>query len=273
MKFAVIGWPLGHSLSPVIYNAAFKHLGLRHTFVALPSKDGIKALANGYEQGFKGFAVTIPHKVNAALKSIRLDPAARLLGAVNTVLFTRDGIVGANTDVPAVQAALGHLGPRKKGPSLILGSGGAARAGALALANERFTPVSVVARSAYRGRKILQLLKARERGRVRLWTRKNLLKAMAETSVLYQATPIGMSPKVKASPVPRIALRPDLGICETVYNPKRTLLIQDAEKAGCTTIEGRVMFLEQAVLQFKLLTGRRAPRVVMAKALEKALKT
>jgi len=272
MIFGVIGWPLGHSLTPLVYNEAFRSLGLGHTMVALPCKDGRAALAAGQALGFRGFAVTIPHKLAAAQAAIRLDAVSGRLGAVNTMLFTARGSVGSNTDVPALRAALRRLGPRLRGPAVILGSGGVARAGALALARERLTPISVVARRPAQGRKILKALGAASRGTVRAWNKRNLLRSISEASVLLQATPVGMSPRSKASPVPREALRPDLAVCETVYNPRRTLLIRQAQQKSCRTVGGEVVFLEQAIRQFRILTGRRAPRAVMARALDKALR-
>ena len=271
MHFGIIGWPLRHSLSASVHEAAYRALGLQASFVALPIKNGKGALQAGRTLGFRALAVTIPHKMLAARACVRLDRAAGILGAVNTVVFGPGGLLGYNTDVPSLQTALRSLKLGRGGPAVILGAGGAARAAALALKREGLVPIRIVARRPARARDILARVTPPSRRLVFAWRRQDMARALEGARVLVQATPLGMHPARPRSPVPHSLLRPDLAVCETIYNPEQTLLLRQARRRGSATIPGTVMFLEQALLQFRIMTGRRAPRGVMAKALRRAL--
>ena len=273
---AVIGNPVEHSLSPAIHNAAFQKLGLNYVYLALHVEDlpgavaGMRAFGN-----LRGFSVTIPHKVAIIPFLDEVEPTAKLIGSVNTIVVEQGKLIGSNTDASGALRALKEGGAPLKGQRvLMLGSGGAARAIAFALAMEPAT-------SRIEGLTILGVLED-ERRRLAVdvrtktplqadegpMTDDTLREAIRESQVLIHCTPVGMHPKVKDSCVPSKFLEPHLTVMDIVYNPLDTQLLQDAEAAGCKTIRGIEMFLYQAIGQFELWTGQKAPTDVMRAVLE-----
>ncbi|HKY72407.1 MAG TPA: shikimate dehydrogenase [Nitrospira sp.] len=269
----VIGNPVEHSLSPAIHNAAFQKLGLNFVYLAWKVEaigDAVKGLrALG---GFRGASVTIPHKVAVLPFLDEVEPTARHIGAINTIVFEKGKLVGTNTDASGALRALKEgNAPLSDEPVIILGSGGAARAIAFAL----------TADAGIRG---LHLLGVDEQERCTLASdlmdrtaarvaeafldEHALRTALAEARVLIHCTPIGMAPRTGVSCVPAYLLHPDLTVMDIVYNPRETQLLADAKAAGCRTISGLEMFLYQAVAQFERWTGHAAPTQIMRSVLE-----
>lgn len=269
----VIGNPVEHSLSPAIHNAAFQKLGLNFVYLAFRVEaigDAIKGLrALG---GFRGASVTIPHKVSAIPFLDEVEPTARHIGAINTIVAEDGKLTGYNTDATGALRALREGAGALAGKRVVmLGSGGAARAIAFALAAEpgvaglSLLGVDDKERSA---------LAADLRAKTPLAVQEVLLddaalaRELAGAQVLIHCTPIGMSPKVEASCVPLALLHSGLAVMDIVYNPRETRLLKDAKRAGCVTIPGLEMFLHQAVAQFELWTNQPAPADVMRAVLE-----
>lgn len=269
----VIGNPVEHSLSPAIHNAAFQKLGLNFVYLAFRVEaigDAIKGLrALG---GFRGASVTIPHKVSALPFLDDVEPTAMHIGAINTIVATDGKLTGYNTDAIGALRALREGGaPLKHETVVMLGSGGAARAIAFALAAES-------------GIDRLNLLGIEEKERIalaadlRTKTALNvteayldeaaLKEALPEARVLIHCTPIGMAPKIGKSCVPATLLHRELTVMDIVYNPRDTQLLRDARTAGCRIIPGLEMFLHQAAAQFELWTNKSAPTDVMRTVLE-----
>lgn len=269
----VIGNPVEHSLSPAIHNAAFQKLGLNYVYLAWKveaideAMRGLRALGN-----FCGASVTIPHKVSAIPFLDHLEATARQIGAINTIVARNGQLTGYNTDAPGALRALKEGGVELRGRRVaILGSGGAARAIAFALATES-------------GAEKLTLLGIDDKERVTLagdirsrtalkvedfhLDEVTLGRTLPEAQVLIHCTPIGMSPKVDATCVPASLLHAELAVMDIVYNPRETRLLKEATGAGCNTITGLEMFLHQAVTQFELWTNRPAPVDVMRTVLE-----
>jgi shikimate dehydrogenase len=269
----VIGNPVEHSLSPAIHNAAFRKLGLNFVYLAFPVDDvegalrGLRALGN-----VRGASVTIPHKVAVLPYLDEIEPTARHIGSVNTIVVDRGRLIGYNTDASGAIRALQTGGVTLEGRKvLMLGSGGAARAIAFALA-----ACPGVARLTILGidDKERQGLAADLRARTALALEEGLLtletlrQALDENEVLLHCTPLGMHPRIEETCVPAALLRPGLAVMDIVYNPLETRLLREAKAAGCRTVRGVEMFLNQAAAQFELWTGQAAPTDVMRSVLE-----
>lgn len=269
----LIGNPVEHSLSPAIHNAAFQKLGLNLVYLAFRVESigeaiaGLRALG-----GFRGASVTIPHKVSAIPFLDEVEPTARHIGAINTIVASQGKLTGYNTDATgALRALRGGVGSLAGKHVVILGSGGAARAIAFAIAEEAglagLTVLGVDAseRSTLVGdlRSKMSLTVAEAH-----LDETSLGKCLPGAQILIHCTPIGMSPKTEASCVPASLLHAGLAVMDIVYNPRDTRLLKDARQAGCITIPGLEMFLHQAVAQFELWTNRAAPADVMRGVLE-----
>lgn len=269
----VIGNPVGHSLSPAIHNAAFQKLGLNFVYLAWQVEaigdaiKGLRTLGN-----FRGASVTIPHKVGAIPFLDHVEPTAQRIGAINTIVAEKGELIGHNTDATGALQALREGGVELRGRRIVvLGSGGAARATAVALAAES-------------GAEKLILLGIEEMERTRLaqdirstaavtvedafLDEPTLRRVLPAAHVLIHCTPVGMSPKTETTCVPSALLHADLAVMDIVYNPRDTRLLKDARRAGCKTIPGLEMFLHQAVAQFVLWTDQPAPVEVMRQVLE-----
>jgi shikimate dehydrogenase len=269
----VIGNPVEHSLSPAIHNAAFQKLGLNFVYLAFRVEaigDAIKGLrALG---SFRGASVTIPHKVAAVPFLDSVEPTARHIGAINTIVAEGGTLTGHNTDATGALRALREGGVELKGRHVVmLGSGGAARAIAFALGAEtgieRLTILGIDSQERAALARELQS-KTGMMVQASLLDEGALRKMLPDTHVLIHCTPMGMSPKVNETAVPAALLHAGLTVMDIVYNPRDTQLLKDAKARGCRTIPGLEMFLYQAAAQFELWTNQAAPAEVMRAVLE-----
>lgn len=269
----LLGNPVEHSLSPAIHNAAFQKLGLNFVYLAFRVEQiadaisGIRWLGN-----VRGFSVTIPHKVTVIPHLDEVEPTARHIGSVNTIVVENGKLTGHNTDASGALRALAEGGVSLRGaPVLLLGSGGAARAIAFALARDGAVgSLTILGVDDGERRALAQDLRVRTDLEVAEGplTAESLAAGIVNHAVLLHCTPVGMHPKVSETCVPRELLKPHLAVMDIVYNPLETQLLRDARAAGCRTIKGVEMFLNQAVAQFELWTGRPAPADVMRAVLE-----
>jgi shikimate dehydrogenase len=270
---AVIGNPVGHSLSPEIHNAAFRHLGLDWVYSAFRVEDLPHAIAGIRALGIRGVSVTIPHKVAALPLLDSLEETAAKIGAVNTIVNTCGRLHGINTDGAGALKALTDAGHDPAGASLlIVGSGGAARAIAFTIAGHAaparlaiagIVPAELAALCA-------DIAAATSVSPVAVaMTAENLRKAAAEASIIINCTPLGMRPQTEASPLPAELLGSGQVVFDIVYNPLTTKLLKDARARGAAVISGIEMFLNQACLQFEHWTGMPAPAGVMREVLMK----
>ena len=268
----LLGNPVDHSLSPAIHNAAFEELGLNFAYLAFPVEDlenalrGIRALGH-----IRGFSVTIPHKVSIMPLLDSVETTAKHIGSVNTIIKDRGMLVGSNTDASGALQALRQGGVDLAGQRVImLGSGGAARAVAFGLCMEgSIGHLTLLGIDDQERSALATDLKAKTGISISddQLNASTLGSALAEAHLLIHCTPIGMHPKIEHSCVPKELLHPRLTVMDIVYNPLKTQLLQDAQAAGCRTIQGIEMFLHQAVGQFELWTGESAPVDTMRKIL------
>ncbi len=272
---AVIGHPVGHSLSPRMHNAAFEAAGLNYVYVAFDVTDvagcltGMRALPS-----FRGMSVTIPHKRAVMDYLDDIDPMARHVGSVNTITHENGRLIGSTTDGPGTLRAFEDAGIALEGRRvLFLGAGGAVRAVAFAMAvSASPAHITVLGRTAPRVAELVEDLQSKTGADVRMGDlATGLANAMATHDIVIQGTPIGMYPHPDESCVPAELFRPEQAVFDMVYRPLRTRFIRDAEAAGCRTLVGVEMLLNQAVLQFERWTGVPAPRDAMRDALLEAL--
>lgn len=270
--YGVIGDPIGHSHSPLIHNAAFRHLNLNKVYVPfrVPPDDLKDFLADAQQLGVRGLSVTIPHKEAVVKKLTRIDGAVRGVAAANTILFQGPDLVGYNTDYRAAMDSLEDaLGGERDDKSpvagkvvLLLGAGGAAKAIAYGL-QRRHASVAISSRTTARSEQLAQ----RVGGKVVEWGSRHNVAA----DVLINCTPVGMHPHVDDSPYDKHRLRPSMVVFDTVYNPETTLLIKEARLRSCKVITGVDMFIRQAALQFQLFTEQEAPTTLMRDTLKRAI--
>ncbi len=260
--YGVFGDPVGHSLGPVMHNAAFRYAGVNAAYLAFRVTDIRAAVDAVRALGIRGVSVTIPHKVSVMDHLDEIAPMAREVGAVNT-LINRDGkLAGYNSDSLGAVAALTEKLNLSGRSVAVLGAGGAARAVGFGVRAEG-AAVTVVNRSADRGEALARDIGADFRP----------LKDFdpAACQVLVNTTPLGMSPNFNDTPVPSEALKPGMLVMDTVYNPRETRLLWEAKQRGCVTIDGLAMFVNQGAFQFELWTGEKAPLSVMRAAAVAAL--
>ncbi|MBI3610951.1 MAG: shikimate dehydrogenase [Nitrospirae bacterium] len=269
----IMGYPIRHSLSPLMHNAAFEALGLDCRYIPLEVKPRqVRSALNALRRlGFRGFNVTIPHKRRILSFLDRLTPEARFIGAVNTVEIRNGRLIGHNTDGRGFYRAFAEATGRSlRGKrTLILGAGGAARAVAFQSTLEGAASVAVANRSLARAAGLIRDLRRRTRRcavSVLPWTDAALTWGVGQADVVINATSVGMSPTDPPLLLSRV-LRPDQIVCDLVYQPPITPLLREARRAGATAVGGLGMLVHQGALAFEIWTGRRPPIEIMQEAL------
>jgi shikimate dehydrogenase len=264
-RVGLLGWPVEHSVSPAMHNAAFAALGLDWQYDLLPvppSKLEAEIRRLIKEEGYRGFNVTVPHK-QAAFRLPRMceiSPAANAIGAVNTLVVQPDGDMmdGENTDWRGFAIDLDEHEIQIAGARcLILGSGGSAQAVVYALGQGGAESVTLVSRRPSKPGEISY----------------NDLGDVAPTvDLIINCTPVGMSPDVDRSPWPEdVPFPPEAVLYDLVYNPPFTRLMVQAESAGVDVTGGLGMLVWQGALAFELWTGIKPPVDVMTEAAREAL--
>jgi len=260
---ALIGYPLGHTISPAMHNAGYRHLKLDYEYVPLEvNPDDLKEAVDGLRAlHFAGFNVTIPHKETIIPHLDDVTSLARDIGAVNTVL-NRDGkLIGFNTDGPGfIESLKFDAGFEPKGKNcLILGAGGAGRALAVSLQQNEAKSISIYDPAVEKAENLA--------GYVGGKVVKDIQKEMNEANLLINASPIGMYPRVDNSPLPPgIKLHKKLCVYDIVYNPQETKLLGIAKQSGAKAVSGLGMLVRQGALAFTVFTGHSAPFEVMWEA-------
>jgi shikimate dehydrogenase len=260
--YGVVGWPIGHSLSPVMHNAAFAAAGINAVYLAFPVRDIAGCMAAVRALGIQGLSVTIPHKSAVISHLDQLDERAKEIGAVNTVV-NRDGrLIGYNTDAAGALKALEERITLAGRRCVILGAGGAARAIAFAL-RDKVAALTVANRSPDRGRALAQSLGCS-------FISLDELKRV-QADLLIQTTPVGMALGDHACPISEQILKEGMAVMDIIYNPLETKLLAMARSRGCVTIAGLSMFIYQGAEQFRLWTGGEPPIQAMTRAVLKVL--
>lgn len=270
---ALFGNPVGHSLSPRLHNRAFAAAGIDNVYLAFAVEDPAAAVAAVRTLGIAGCSVTIPHKQTIMKHLDRLAPEAVAAGAVNTIV-NRDGVLsGCNTDATGLIRVLRQAAVPVDRPALLLGAGGVSRAALYALLAYGFTEVAVWNRTAA---KAVQLVEHFERSHPQQVIRaihgeRELAGTAAAAGLLINGTSVGMVPDTVQTPFGREYLHPQMTVMDLVYTPQSTRLLQESRAAGCRILTGDLLFLHQALEQFELWTGKKAPVAEMTDELNAAL--
>jgi shikimate dehydrogenase len=278
----LLGWPIEHSLSPVMHNAAFKALGLDwryHLFPTSPNRFN-KEIRTFLALDVQGFNVTIPYK-KAALKYLdTIETTAKKLGAVNTITINQNQgsekiSCGYNTDVE------GFLNALKKGgfeqmsgkKAVVIGAGGAARAVLYGLICEGISEITILNRSFQTAQQLYGVFnKFTCRLKILPLTTKNLIDSASEAALLVNATPIGSLPAPEKTIWPdHVPLPSNITIFDLVYNPPITKLLKQGEASNAAIISGIEMLVHQGALSFQMWTKKQAPTEVMRQACYKKI--
>jgi shikimate dehydrogenase len=285
INLGLIGFPLEHSLSPILHQAALKAAGLQgeyRLYPLPPSPEGLQeigALCQRIRSGtIKGLNVTIPHKQTVSRFVDRLTPIAEAVGAVNTLYLDKQGfLVGDNTDVPGFMRDISRLTDYAHGKAVVLGAGGSARAVVYGLSHACWD-VLVLARRVEQAAMLVEEIKST--GELQFTISSGLLHPQVlidqtrDCQLLVNTTPLGMYPGVGESPWPEdLPLPSQVILYDLIYNPLETCLLRRAREAGLTCANGAGMLAAQAALAFASWTGREPPFDVMERAFPSQLVT
>lgn len=275
--YGIFGFPVAHSRSPAMHNRAFEALALDARYVpfAVAPEQLADAVRGVRALGIRGLSITLPHKTAIMPWLDEIDPVARAIGAVNTVIRVGDQLRATNTDAEGLTRALTEAGATLTGSrATVLGAGGAARASVVGLARAGAARIQVAARERERAEVLVNDLRASLPG-VALaacdLADTSLRSVFAETDLLVQAT----SATLEGSPaaqrftdgLPLDLLPATALVTDLVYKPLETSLLRAAAGRGLTTLDGLGMLLHQGALAFELWTGRPAPLGPMRAAL------
>ena len=273
----VIGYPIEHSLSPPMHNAAFRALGMDWAYLAfrvepMQVEAAIRAIV---ALGMAGVNVTIPHKEAAAVLVDEVDDVAQALGSVNTI-HNVDGLLrGYSTDGPGFVRSVEETGVALSGKAAaLIGAGGSARAVAYALAKAGVGALTIAARRPHKAEEVAAMV---ERQAKRAVAAVDLAsdaarEAVQAADVVVDTTSVGMYPNADVSPVlPPEWLRSGQLVCDLTYNPRDTVLLQAARSRGAATLDGTGMLVHQGAIAWGIWTGQKAPVEVMREALLGAL--
>jgi shikimate dehydrogenase len=286
----LIGYPLGHSLSPQIHKAALDSCRLEGDYLLFPVPpndcQGLKSLLNRVHSGeITGLNVTIPHKRNVIPLLDELTSTAQAIGAVNTISMRNGKLTGDNTDAPGFLADLRKFlttespqpdRQRRDGQrhgdsksALVLGAGGSARAVVYALVNDGWD-VTIAARRLEQAQALTaQFPIADSRISSIEYSSATLHSLLPTLSLIINTTPLGMSPNADTSPWPAdLVFPPNVAVYDLVYNPRVTKLVRDAHAVGLPATTGLGMLIEQAALAFEIWTDHTPSRDALAAAVD-----
>jgi shikimate dehydrogenase len=275
-KYAVLGWPIKHSVSPQMQGAAFAALGIPATYekIAVAPQDLLALVQRLRSENYAGWNVTVPHKEGIISCLDEIDTEARIANSVNTVV-NRDGrLLGYSTDgyglATAIQESFGIALPGRY--FAFSGAGGAARATAVYFARQGAARLTLINRTLAKAEAIAAIVAETAPQCVVTCLSPDadgpIGKALAECDVLIQSTSLGLH---SDDPMP---LNPELippatAVMEMIY--RQTPLLQAAAKRGCCIADGRGMLLHQGALSFEIWTGQKAPVEIMRQSLDQAL--
>jgi len=263
----IIGYPLEHTLSPAIHNAAAQYHKLNVVFLAFPTLDPKGAIAGMRALGWRELTITMPYKEKVIPYLDELDSVAAALGNVNTIINEKGKLKGYNTDITGIELSLADV--RLKGKTVVLlGAGGVSNTVAFAI-KKKGGSLHIFNRE----QRSAQLL-AKRFGASSWSNLDNLDQKVLERRpyLIINATPVGMGKLRGQSLLAKKTVASAKVVFDLIYNPTATKLLKDAQAAGCRVINGRTMFLGQGARQFELWSGRPAPMPLLAKVFDASIK-
>ena len=280
-RFALLGDPLGHSLSPVLHKAIYRQLEIddaSYRTVELPD-ERLKAFFTGFRVGgFDGVNVTVPHKASVIPLLDEIDSKAKLLNAVNCIHRSQNKLTGYNTDLLGFAYSLRQNGVDIEGAEFaILGAGGSAQAVGAVLAEGDAKRISIVNRTPENAEKLKEtILAVNDQVKVSIVDEEGLVKRSKHLDCVINTTTLGMSPKIKESPLSVEVFTENTLAFDLVYNPVSTQFLKSAEKQGASTVNGLQMLVAQAVYSVEIWMGGNIVAHVdmnaLVRDLEKAIK-
>ena len=241
-----------------VHNAGYRALDLNFVYKTFAIDDIRGAIIGVRSLGIRGCSVSMPFKEKVIPFLDRLDPLAKKIGAVNTIVNDNGRLIGYNTDVIAVEKSLKPLQIKNDKNIIIFGAGGVSRAILVALKNLKLKNITVTNRTTRKGERLAKEFNVN----FIQWSKRENVKA----DVLINATSIGMLPNIFSSPISKNKIKNSQIVMDVVAKPPKTKLIKIANKQGKITVDGLKLSLYQAFAQFKLYTGRNPPIQVMQKA-------
>ncbi len=273
----IIGHPIHHSLSPAMHNAALQSLGLDYRYMAFDVAPAAlrRAVESIRALNFGGVNVTVPHKEKVIRYLDQLSPAARLIGAVNTIEHRDGRLIGHNTDGEGFMRAFRETFKEslRQKRVLLLGSGGAARAVTMSMGAEGIAEIIIANRTYSRARRLVKAISEAFPSLSTLAIRldpDSMEKISGRADVIVNAISGGMVSDVEL-PMTQDLLRPSMAVCDLTYNPPLTPFLISAQEVGCPIMDGRGMLLYQGAIAFRIWTRVEPPIPLMRQALEKAL--
>ncbi|VTS04272.1 shikimate dehydrogenase [Tuwongella immobilis] len=269
---SLFGYPVAENPTQVMIEAAFRDLGLDWRYLTIEVQPNhLENAVRGFRaMGFRGGNCTLPHKVAVIPFLDELTPAARDIGAVNCIMAHENRLIGENTDGKGFLQSVQAIDTPTDKRVTLLGAGGAARAIAVELLRARVGHLTLVNRSVERGQALAEHLNRLFPNRVTLESWNGDYPIPADCQWLINSTSIGLFPNVSERvPVVRDSFRPDLLVCDVIPNPPMTAFLTEATAAGCRTLDGLGMLVNQGVIGIKCWTGRDANPEVMRAALER----
>jgi shikimate dehydrogenase len=271
----VFGFPVRHSKSPVMHNAAFDSLQLNYRYGAFEINPGqLKDAVSGIRAlGFRGVNVTIPHKVEVMNYLDEIDPDAELIGAVNTIVNDSGHLKGYNTD------GIGYVRSLKEELQadltaervLLIGAGGAAKGVAVALAREGISQLWIANRTIKKAEQLASQIRSVSSTDSSGIGLERIGEIKEKITLLVNTTSVGMHPNTGEIPVDPAFLHDRMKVSDLIYNPFRTRLLQEAKQCGARIHGGLGMFIYQGAYAFEYWTGQQAPVRVMRTAVERSM--
>lgn len=270
----LLGHPVQHSQSPAMHNKAFDQMQLNFAYAAFDVSPKLlsEAIAGIKGLALRGVNVTIPHKVAVMPLLDEIDPLAKRIGAVNTVVNENGKLIGYNTDgLGYVRSLVEETGIQLAEQTVtMLGAGGAARAVAFTLAEKQVKEIRIINRSREKALQLAEHLQPLVP--TKAIEPQDAMTAIADSTLLINTTSIGMFPLVEEMPVPAQWLHERLTVSDLIYNPLETKLLAMSRQLGAKTHSGVGMFINQGALAFELWTGVQAPTELMRETVLKQLK-
>ena len=263
MKLALIGYPLSHTLSPVLYKAAFEDLGINGTYEILPteSEDLINRIKFLRSRKYFGFNVTIPHKVPMTLFLSKFDEYVNMTGSVNCVKIEEDSsLSGYNTDVWGFVEAIKDVDLEGK-KAAVLGTGGAARAICAGLYSKGISKIDIYTRNLINSKETINTLRNRfDKAKINA-IQLSIMEGLEDVDILVNTTPVGMKNFDESNcPIEDKhieSLKDDAIVYDIVYNPLKTPLISKATKYNKKIVCGLDMLVFQAQKAMEIWTGKK----------------
>lgn len=259
-RFALLGEPLGHSLSPALHKAIYRQLEIddaSYRTVELP-EERLKSFFTGFKVGgFDGVNVTTPHKSAVIPLLDEVDSKANLIKAVNCINRVGNKLTGYNTDLLGFAYSLRQNGVTIEGNEFaIIGAGGSAQAVGAVLAEGSAKLVSIVNRTPERAEQLEQtILALNDQVKVKIIDEEQLIKRSKHLDCVINATSVGMSPDVKTQPISDEVFGPNMLAFDLIYNPLQSQFLTAAEKQGAETANGLQMLVAQAVYSVEIWMG------------------